>query len=196
MANLNFTYDTIGNWFFSFYESLETARAPKGFRREFALGVVTNIWTYCAMRNEPSFCATRDFVDTLLGAGAFDLMLDNKVVVTDGAGYRWTGPQFDPAWLLGSSEGEVGAVVTYVVRAGSDGHVKIGRTRNLTKRIDALQTGAAHQLVTLHEIAGDHEKHLHIACAAFRVQGEWFTPSDEFFAALRAAIDAIASSTV
>lgn len=56
-------------------------------------------------------------------------------------------------------------------------------------------TGAAHQLVTLHEIGGDHEKYLHVACAAFRVQGEWFTPSDEFFAALRAAIDAIASST-
>ena len=34
-----------------------------------------------------------------------------------------------------------------------------------------------------------------LACAAFRVQGEWFTPSDEFFAALHAAIDAIASST-
>lgn len=191
MANLNFTYDTLGNWFFSFYESLETALAPKGFRKQFALGVVVNVWTYCAMRNEPSFCATRSFVDTMLGAGAFDLMLGNGVVVVDGDAYRWTGPQFDPAWLLGASEGEVAAVVTYVVRAGSDGHVKIGRTRNLAKRIDALQTGAAHPLVTLRVIAGDHERYLHIACTAFRVQGEWFAPSDEFFAALRAAIDAI-----
>jgi hypothetical protein len=189
MANLNFTYDTLLNWFFTAYGMVESSRAPKEVRKEFALGVIVNAWTYCAMRGEPDFCASRDFVDTMLGAGSFDLLVKNRMIVDDGTKPRWTGPQCDPEWLRGAAAGDASAWITYVVRAGNDGHVKIGRSRNLEKRLETLQTGTPVRLLVLHEIAGDHEKALHAACAEHRLQGEWFAPTPEFFAALMAAIE-------
>jgi len=197
MPNLNFTYDTLGNWFFTFYESLEASPAPRGTRRSYALGVIVNAWTYCVERSDPGHCATRSFADALLGVGAFDSLVENGLIV-DGDEPRWTGHRLNREWLTaaGADDGKSRhAMLTYVIRAGDDGHIKIGRTRSLRSRMEALQTGAARKLVLLRKIAGDHEKRLHAACAEFRCEGEWFDASPAFLEVLERELASIAKGT-
>lgn len=75
---------------------------------------------------------------------------------------------------------------TYVVRAGSTGPVKIGRSKDPVNRIAELQTACAEQLVLLHLIPFDIEAELHRRLSPWRVRGEWF--SAECMAALAAAL--------
>jgi hypothetical protein len=65
-------------------------------------------------------------------------------------------------------------VMTYVIKNPDLGLIKIGRTRDVSARIKALQTGAGIKLSTLAIIVGDIEKELHQRFADLRVFGEWF----------------------
>lgn len=72
----------------------------------------------------------------------------------------------------------------YFLRAGADGPVKIGRTkdqRTLKQRVATLQIGQAHRLVILRTIEGDRaeEAWLHGLFAGVRMAGEWFQYSEE-----------------
>lgn len=69
----------------------------------------------------------------------------------------------------------------YFIRSGSDGPVKIGRTNNIRRRMQMLQTGSANQLVLLRAFIGGEveEKAIHDRLSRFRVSGEWFEASDE-----------------
>lgn len=70
---------------------------------------------------------------------------------------------------------EGSTVSTYVVRAGSDGPIKIGRSKDPANRIATLQTACAEQLVILHLSPFDIEAELHQRLDRWRVRGEWFS---------------------
>lgn len=65
---------------------------------------------------------------------------------------------------------------TYIIRAGSDGPVKIGRADDVAERITSLQTGHHETLVLLRVIdtAYDSERSFHREFAHRRIRGEWF----------------------
>lgn len=73
--------------------------------------------------------------------------------------------------------------------------IKIGKSTNVAKRIDGLQTGSPAQLELIGTIecvnvqqAGSLEKLLHRVFACYRTRGEWFTsgaPLRELVAAVR-----------
>lgn len=69
--------------------------------------------------------------------------------------------------------------VTYFIRLGDDGPIKIGRTFDVDARLPKLQTGAPKPLKVLRIIKGDHERDLHIKFDALRQHGEWFDPAPE-----------------
>ena len=54
--------------------------------------------------------------------------------------------------------------------------VKIGRTNDLIKRVQTLQTGNSHKIRCLYTIeAPDYfEQHIHSICTKYHKQGEWF----------------------
>jgi hypothetical protein len=63
---------------------------------------------------------------------------------------------------------------TYIIRAGENGPVKIGRTMFPAERLAALQTGHYEELRIVREIAGDAERELHERFRALRIRREWF----------------------
>jgi hypothetical protein len=68
----------------------------------------------------------------------------------------------------------------YVICAGNA--LKIGwTTGNPKSRLDALQTGNAQKLglAAMWDGTRDEERALHRRFAQWRIQGEWFLPSDE-----------------
>lgn len=69
----------------------------------------------------------------------------------------------------------------YFVQVGAAGPVKIGCTRDVTKRISSLQTGHPERLVLLGCFEGTtrDERELHERFHAHRLTGEWFRPAPE-----------------
>jgi hypothetical protein len=64
----------------------------------------------------------------------------------------------------------------YFVQARETGRIKIGRSKNPSKRLKALQTGNAQELrlIASLEGLGWREKDLHHKLREWRVSGEWF----------------------
>jgi hypothetical protein len=64
---------------------------------------------------------------------------------------------------------------TYFILCQECGYIKIGKTTNIEKRLDALQTGNPFKLKIVLIIKGDKEKELHKLFNQYRVDGgEWF----------------------
>jgi hypothetical protein len=69
---------------------------------------------------------------------------------------------------------------TYFVLDDTANQIKIGRTTiPIDQRLRTLQTGSTAKLRILLVIDGDHESYLHKRFSHLRVQGEWFTASQE-----------------
>lgn len=64
----------------------------------------------------------------------------------------------------------------YVIRAGLDRPIKVGRACDVFARIDTLQTGNPYPLRLLYVMPGDHEleRMLHQRLRGHRTCGEWF----------------------
>lgn len=80
----------------------------------------------------------------------------------------------------------------YFIRVAPDGPIKIGYTeRDPSRRRDALQTGCPSIIKIIGAIAAplSKEREMHMALAAWRLAGEWFTPSDAVMAAIGAALE-------
>lgn len=67
--------------------------------------------------------------------------------------------------------------VTYFIADGN-GNVKIGSTKNITRRMESFQTANATELSLL-GTAETNEGDLHVKFAHYHVRGEWFVLSDE-----------------
>jgi hypothetical protein len=65
---------------------------------------------------------------------------------------------------------------TYFLRAGNDGLIKIGSTRNLIVRLQTLATISPVPLRLLGIMNGDHEDFCHRRLDVYRSHGEWFLP--------------------
>jgi hypothetical protein len=74
--------------------------------------------------------------------------------------------------------------VTYFIRLGKAGPIKIGRTFDVAARVRKLQTGAPEKLDVLRVLDGDFETALHQRFAEFRSHGEWFSPVPELLLAI------------
>jgi len=77
----------------------------------------------------------------------------------------------------------------YFVRAGEDGPIKIGVSSDVDGRIKSLQTDAPaelHLLAVLDGAGRDVEQSLHVRFADGRLTGEWFQPTDELLATVKA----------
>ena len=69
--------------------------------------------------------------------------------------------------------------VTYVVRLGEDGPVKIGKAIDAAARVAKLQTGCPEKLHVIRVIGKNVEADLHRRFEQFRKHGEWFEPAPE-----------------
>lgn len=73
--------------------------------------------------------------------------------------------------------------MVYFIQQGKDGPIKIGFTQSesLKNRLAQLQTASAKPLHVLARFAGDveYEKQLHEQFKKYRLEGEWFEPSEE-----------------
>lgn len=59
------------------------------------------------------------------------------------------------------------------------GHIKIGHSNTITKRLNQLQIGNSEELKLLYFIENvppTFEKHIHRVCENFHINGEWFNP--------------------
>jgi hypothetical protein len=82
--------------------------------------------------------------------------------------------------------------VIYFVRAGVKGPIKIGRTDQLSQRVQGLQVAHYEELTLLAVEPGSRavERALHQRFDHLRLRGEWFRPGMELLAyieSLRAA---------
>lgn len=73
----------------------------------------------------------------------------------------------------------VNRLVTYFISDDLCSAVKIGRTYNISERLDCLQTGSARTLRVLAVVDGDHEDKFHKRFSHLRLRGEWFSPALE-----------------
>ena len=70
----------------------------------------------------------------------------------------------------------------YFIQIGNDGPIKIGRTRDVGKRIRSLQTGHHRELKVVHVESppkGESlraERQFHSTFKDLRIRGEWFRP--------------------
>jgi hypothetical protein len=73
----------------------------------------------------------------------------------------------------------------YFVRAGDNGPIKIGFSRNVNARIASLQTAHPERLKLLAVRRGhrDSERDFHARFAHLRLEGEWFLPEPELLSA-------------
>ena len=72
----------------------------------------------------------------------------------------------------------------YFVQIPSSGAVKIGFSRDVARRFEALQTASPEELVFLGAVRGGigDEQKIHARFSATRVRGEWFSPSPDLLA--------------
>ena len=71
----------------------------------------------------------------------------------------------------------------YLMQAGDDGPVKIGRANDPIRRATELQSGCA-QRINLRAVLpgrGSEERGVHEAFRNSRLHGEWFTPASAIF---------------
>lgn len=66
----------------------------------------------------------------------------------------------------------------YLIQNKETGHFKIGRTKNINKRIKQLQTGSSGELVLVDKFESDFasklESYLHNIYSCYNINGEWF----------------------
>jgi len=79
--------------------------------------------------------------------------------------------------------------VVYFIRAGVNGPVKIGVTRNLKHRLEILGAGNHHELKCLHTIDGtvELERAMHRRFEQQHIRGEWFRYEGELRSFIRAS---------
>lgn len=73
---------------------------------------------------------------------------------------------------------------TYVIRAGNDGPIKVGKAMDPESRLAELQTGSWQELQLLHVVPGygEMERRFHLKLKSSNIRGEWFTgPAVEQF---------------
>lgn len=63
--------------------------------------------------------------------------------------------------------------VTYFLRGGAGGPIKIGSTQDLATRMRVLNLMSPVPLVLVGLVQQDIEKHCHQTLAPFRIHGEW-----------------------
>ena len=75
----------------------------------------------------------------------------------------------------------------YFIRNIVSGDIKIGFSDTPTKRLRDLQTGSADKLVLMKTIPGDKEleAQIHQQFSHCRLDGEWFSPTDELLEFVR-----------
>ena len=80
-----------------------------------------------------------------------------------------------------------GASVVYFVQAATGGPIKIGTSANVAARVAALQTASPTRLRVLATAPGGValERALHVAFAAERLEGEWFSATPALLALVR-----------
>lgn len=71
--------------------------------------------------------------------------------------------------------------IVYLIRNTVTKRIKIGTTRNITSRLQNLQTGNEAKLQVEAQCGGDttYERQLHKRFAKQRVRGEWFTLTED-----------------
>lgn len=74
---------------------------------------------------------------------------------------------------------------TYFLQAGTDGPIKIGSTKNLMVRLRTLCAMSPLPLTLLGIVPTDVEEDCHRQLGAFKLHGEWFSPSPEVIAFIR-----------
>lgn len=66
----------------------------------------------------------------------------------------------------------------YLIQNKETGHFKIGRTKNINKRIKQLQTGSSGELVLVDKFKSNYasklESYLHNIYSGYNIGGEWF----------------------
>ncbi len=74
-----------------------------------------------------------------------------------------------------------GSIIYFIQQKTGSGPVKIGRARNVFRRLESLQAGSPVQLVILTTMPGGsvREAELHRQFAHLRLHGEWFQDSPE-----------------
>jgi len=79
----------------------------------------------------------------------------------------------------------------YFVQQGDNGAIKIGCSKDPSKRLAALQTGHSETLRLLTCAPGtqQQERALHDRFAHLRVSGEWFRPGDDLLSYIRLVAD-------
>jgi DNA-binding XRE family transcriptional regulator len=75
-------------------------------------------------------------------------------------------------------------MAVYFMRESGAGHIKIGFTNHIHRRLDQVKVYSAHEITLLGAEPGDeaHEARLHQRFAADRVRGEWFAASPALLA--------------
>lgn len=78
--------------------------------------------------------------------------------------------------VCGEASQEAAVMPVYFIRMGDDGPVKIGYTKDVPARMNALQTASPYPLVLMRQIPGGAaaEHWLHRLFADLRLQREWF----------------------
>jgi len=76
----------------------------------------------------------------------------------------------------------------YLILNEDNDHIKIGISKNATKRVKQLQTGSSSKLTLLYEREVEHaskvERNLHQYYKDYRVHGEWFELPDDIYTAI------------
>lgn len=75
-------------------------------------------------------------------------------------------------------------VITYFIRDGDDGPIKIGRSNidRMGQRLSGLQIGNPRPLNIVGVIVGDCEVELHAMFKKYKISGEWFKPNANLIA--------------
>lgn len=69
----------------------------------------------------------------------------------------------------------------YFLRSGARGPIKIGKARDVQRRVDEIKAGNPYELRVLAVMPGGRaeERELHERFAHLRLRGEWFRPAAE-----------------
>lgn len=81
-------------------------------------------------------------------------------------------------WTTYNTFHETKTTKTYIVRNNTNGLIKIGRSRDVEKRVRSLSTAAGSELELLCTIDKDIENELHRKFSSYRTVGEWFDDKD------------------
>lgn len=73
--------------------------------------------------------------------------------------------------------GLTAAWFTYFIQGDTGGNIKIGKAKDVPKRLKDLQCGSGSRLVLLAVLKGDRESRLHQQFSSSRRHGEWFAPT-------------------